>query len=154
MLPAWDQGGLGIMMVLWVAIGGAAGAAVRYAVSGWVQGLLQARPDGAFPWGTLLINVTGCALMGLLVPVLFENKLAPVLFGHSLARPAFRMAILVGFLGAYTTWSTFSYETLRFLNDGDFRHALYYAFGTNAGCFLAVWLAYHVMEWMLTSVRS
>jgi CrcB protein len=133
------------MMVLWVAIGGAAGAVTRYAVGGWVQRLLQDRSAGAFPWGTLLINVTGCALMGLLAPVLFER---------SLARPELRMAILVGFLGAYTTWSTFSYETLRFLNDGDFRHALYYALGTNAGCFLAVWLAYHVMEWLLTSVRS
>lgn len=133
------------MMVLWVAIGGAAGAVTRYAVGGWVQRLWQDRSAGVFPWGTLLINVTGCALMGLLAPVLFER---------SLARPELRMAILVGFLGAYTTWSTFSYETLRFLNDGDFRHALYYALGTNAGCFLAVWLAYHVMEWLLTSVRS
>lgn len=132
-------GGENLMMVVWVAVGGAAGAVARYAVAGGVHRLLQHRPAGVFPWGTLLINITGCALMGLLAPLLFDR---------SLARPELRMAILVGFLGAYTTWSTFSYETLRLLNDGDFRHALYYALGTNVGCFLAIWLAYHVMEWL------
>ncbi len=133
------------MNVLWVAVGGALGAVARYGVAGWVQQLVENRPSATFPWGTLLINISGCAVMGLLAPILFER---------SLLRPELRMAILVGFLGAYTTWSTFSYETLRFLNDGDFRHALYYTVGTNAGCFVAVWLAYHVMEWLLTLVRA
>jgi fluoride exporter len=131
------------MMVLWVAVGGAIGAVVRYVLGGWVQDLVQNRPTGLFPWGTLLINVTGCAIMGLLVP----------LFDRSAASPQLRMAILVGFLGAYTTWSSFSYETLRFLNDGDYRHALYYAAGTNVGCFVGVWMAYHVMEWLLMAMR-
>jgi CrcB protein len=130
--------------VVCVAAGGALGAVARYSVGGWIQRLLAGRPAEAFPWGTLLINVTGCALMGLLAPVLFER---------SLLRPEFRMAILVGFLGAYTTWSTFSYETLRFLNSGDTRHALFYMLGTNAGCFFAVWLGYRVMEWLLNTAR-
>jgi CrcB protein len=116
----------------------------RYGVGGWVQRLLVDRPGAVFPWGTLLINITGCALMGLLTPILFER---------SLARPEFRMAILVGFLGAYTTWSSFSIETLRLLNDGDWRHALGYFIGTNVGCFAAVWIAYRLTEWCLTAAR-
>lgn len=123
--------------VLWIAVGGALGAVTRYGVGGVVQNVLRGRPGEAFPWGTLLINVTGCLLMGLLTPLFLER---------SVLRPEFRMAILVGFLGAYTTWSTFSIETLRFLNNGDWRRAMGYAIGTNAGCFLAVWLAYRVME--------
>ncbi len=130
--------------VWWVAIGGAAGAVARYSVAGWVQQAFAGRPGAVFPWGTLLINVTGCALMGLLAPILFER---------SMARPELRMAILVGFLGAYTTWSTFSFEALTFINDGDWRHAAGYILGTNLGCFGAVWLAYHVTSWALTAVK-
>lgn len=126
--------------VIWIAVGGATGAVTRYGVGGAVQRMFADRPGALFPWGTLLINVTGCALMGLLMPLLLER---------SLLQAPHRMGVLVGFLGAYTTWSTFSIETLNLLNDGDYRHALYYALGTNVGCFVAVWLAYRLSQWML-----
>lgn len=126
-----------MIKLVWIAVGGALGAVARYGVGGLVQGVLRGRPSEAFPWGTLLINVTGCMAMGFLAPLLLDR---------SVLRPEFRMAILVGFLGAYTTWSTFSIETLRFLNDGDWRRAMGYALGTNLGCFLAVWAAYRIME--------
>lgn len=128
------------MNVLCIALGGAAGAVTRYGMGGLVHTALRSRPGEAFPWGTLLINISGCLLMGMLVPVLLER---------SLLRPELRMGVLVGFLGAYTTWSTFSYETLAFLNSGDFRRAFAYAVGTNIGCFLAVWAAYRVMHKIL-----
>jgi CrcB protein len=133
-----------VTKVLCIAVGGALGAVSRYGVAGLVQGMLRGRPGEAFPWGTLLINVSGCFAMGLLAPVLLER---------SVLRPEFRMAILVGFLGAYTTWSTFSYETLRFVSAGDWRRGLGYAVGTNAGCFLAVWAAYRITEWFLSASR-
>lgn len=126
--------------VVYIALGGALGAVARYGAGGLVQGLLRNRAAEAFPWGTLLINVTGCLLMGLLAPLLMER---------SVLRPEFRMAILVGFLGAYTTWSTFSLEALGFLNNGDLRRAAGYVLGTNAGCFLAVWAGYRIMQRLL-----
>jgi fluoride exporter len=131
-----------VMKIALIAVGGAAGAVLRYGVAGLVQGLLRGRPSEAFPWGTLLINISGCFLIGLLAPLLLER---------SVLRPEFRLAILVGFLGAYTTWSTFGFETMQLLNAGDYRRALAYALGTNLGCFAAVWLAYKATTWFMAA---
>lgn len=128
--------------IAFIAIGGAAGAVLRYGVAGCVQGLLRGRVSEAFPWGTLLINISGCFLIGLLSPLLLER---------SVLRPEFRLALFVGFLGAYTTWSTFALETLQLHNSGDYRRALAYALGTNFGCLMAVWLAYHLMAGFVNS---
>ncbi len=128
--------------ILYIALGGATGAVVRYGMAGFVQALFRGRVGEAFPYGTMFVNITGCLLIGLLTPFLLERN------------PAIRVAILIGFLGAYTTWSTFSYETLRFINDGDFRHALLYAVFTNLGCFVAVWIGYRLMQhWLIGASR-
>lgn len=134
-----------MIQIVYIAVGGAAGAVTRYSVAGLVQTLLRGRPGEAFPWGTLLINVSGCFLIGLLAPLLLER---------SVLRPEFRTAILVGFLGAYTTWSTFGFETLAFLNAGDHRRAIAYALGTNLGCFAAVWIGYRTATWLTLTLRS
>ena len=113
------------------------GAVLRYGISGWVQ-------QGArstFPWGTMAVNVLGCLLMG---------ALARALFDASVLRPEYRMAILVGGLGAFTTFSTFGYDTLGLLNDGQVRQAAFYVLGTNAACLVAVWLGYRVVERLTT----
>lgn len=128
--------------IAFIAIGGAAGAVSRYGMAGFVQTLLRGRISEAFPWGTLLINISGCFLIGLLSPLLLER---------SVLRPEFRLALFVGFLGAYTTWSTFGLETVQLLNAGDYRRAVAYALGTNLGCLSAVWLAYHLMAGFVNS---
>lgn len=130
-----------MMRIVCIAAGGAVGAVLRYSVGGLVHKLLEGRPSEAFPWGTLLINVSGCLLMGVLAPVLMER---------SVVRPEFRMAVLVGVFGAYTTWSTFSFETLRLFNDRDFARAFAYVVGTNLGCFAAVWLGYQIAQSLLS----
>lgn len=85
---------------LWVGVAGFFGAMARYGVSGIVS-----RVNEAFPWGTFVVNVSGSFLLGLLVGM----------FGHRfLVHPDLRVALTVGFLGAYTTFSTFALETFEF----------------------------------------
>jgi CrcB protein len=91
---------------LLVGLGGFLGAIARYAVARWVGGITDAR----FPWGTFLINVSGSFLLGVIGGLLAE-RLVP----HG---DAVRLALGVGFLGAFTTFSTFEYETHALLEDG------------------------------------
>ena len=121
--------------LLLIALAGSAGALTRYGVSGGIQTWLDRTQSGwTFPWGTMLVNITGCLMIGLLAPLLFER-----------ARPEYRDMVLIGFLGAYTTWSSFGYETIRFLNDGQFKAATVYVLSTNLFCLAAVWLGYRLM---------
>jgi len=92
------------MEYLMVGIGGFLGANARYVVGGWIT----RHWDTQFPWGTFVINVTGSFLLGVLLAVLNAR---PTASAH------YRLFFAVGFLGAYTTFSTFSYETLRLAQD-------------------------------------
>ena len=89
-----------------VGVGGALGALARLAVARWVGALVQS----AFPLGTFVVNVTGSFLLGL-VATLVTERLVP-------GGDAVRLAVGVGFLGAYTTFSTFEFETHALLEDG------------------------------------
>jgi CrcB protein len=90
--------------VLAVAVAGAAGALTRWGLATWIGSRFS-----GFPWGTLVVNVSGSFALGLLFILLTERT------GLSAAA---RTAITTGFLGAYTTFSTFSLETIRLLEDG------------------------------------
>lgn len=85
----------------WISLGGVLGANARYWLGGWVQ----ERWGAAFPWGTLVINLSGSFLLGLLMALVTERYITPY-------TPALRLILGIGFLGAYTTFSTFAYETL------------------------------------------
>ncbi|MDX1454876.1 MAG: fluoride efflux transporter CrcB [Gammaproteobacteria bacterium] len=117
-----------------IALGGAIGSVLRYAVN-----LGFARHGGQFPWATFSVNAAGSFLFGVLAFVLLE-KLPEA---HTL-----RAFALVGVLGAFTTFSTFSYETLGLLQAGDFVRAAGNAIGSVIVCVLAAWgglaLARHV----------
>ena len=90
--------------------------------------------NAAFPWGTLLVNVTGSLLMGVVLAILSR---------YETAEP-FRLFLAVGLLGGFTTFSTFSADFLKLAQAGVWTHALGYAFGTNfaaiAGCAFGWWL--------------
>jgi CrcB protein len=92
--------------ILAIAAGGAVGAVLRYALTGWVQELGGAR----FPWGTLVVNALGSLALGLIMAGLVE---------HSATGSVTRTFWTIGVLGAFTTFSTFSYETLALLSAGD-----------------------------------
>jgi CrcB protein len=106
----------------WVAFvgAGAVGAPVRYLVDGFVSD----RVAGAFPWGTFVINVTGSLLLGLLTGLSLY---------HAFPRTP-RVVLGTGFCGAYTTFSTFSFETIRLLEEGAVDEALRNGFGTLVTC--------------------
>ncbi len=112
--------------LLLIACGGALGAASRYAASLGVYAWL----GRGFPYGTLFVNVTGSFLIGLLSMLLVER--------FSLGGE-WRAAILVGFLGAFTTFSTFSLETLNLFEQGDGARALLNVLLSVVLCLLAVW---------------
>lgn len=88
------------MRSVWIGVAGFGGTIARYQV----EGLVSRATKGAFPWATLLVNLSGCFLLGLLATLLTERFLLD---------PALRSALTIGFLGAYTTFSTFAYETVR-----------------------------------------
>jgi CrcB protein len=100
-------------MLLPIAVGGALGSVTRY-----LLGTLLAGRTAGFPWATLAINVTGSLLLG------FVFRL-PV--GPESSTTAARAAITVGFCGGYTTFSTFSYETLALIETGSYGRATLYA---------------------------
>ena len=109
-----------------IAVAGAAGALARYAV----EGIVSRRMSGAFPWGTMVVNVTGAFLLGFLFTLLAERLLVA---------PWFRSTLLIGFLGAYTTFSTLSLETLRLFQDGAHLLALANGAGSLVAGLLAVY---------------
>ena len=101
------------MQLVLLAVFGVLGTLSRYGL----QGLVQDRTGAAFPTGTLVVNLLGCLLIGGL------NRLA---LEHLWFPPEWRVALTIGFLGAFTTFSAFSYETLRMLEEGEWISASLY----------------------------
>lgn len=112
--------------VFLVAIGGAIGAVSRYVASNW----MSTRFGADFPLGTLLVNIIGCFIIGLFMAMTAERLSVS---------PYWRLLIAVGFLGGLTTFSSFSYETLRLLQDADIMRAFYNVGFNLLGGFLATW---------------
>jgi fluoride exporter len=96
-----------------IAIFGAVGTLARYGL----QGLVQIRMASTFPYGTLLINLSGCFLLGLI---------GQFTLNRMVISPDWRVAIAVGFFGGYTTFSSFGWETAKMLEDGEWLRALAY----------------------------
>lgn len=111
---------------LLVALGGAFGAVARYLVGGWIAAI-----DSVFPVGTLVINISGSFLLGFLYVLALERFLVS---------SEWRLVLATGFLGAYTTFSTFSYETLKLVEDGAILAATLNVSLSIVGGLLAVYL--------------
>jgi CrcB protein len=115
------------MKYLLIALGGGAGSLARY-IAGTA---IMTRFSGRFPLGTLLINVTGSFLIGLAM-TLFTERLEP--------NPNLRFLLVVGFLGGYTTFSTFEWETWSAVREGAFWIGLTNVLGSVLFGYVAVWL--------------
>lgn len=110
-----------------VAVGGAGGATARYLVT---QGVQQWLGRG-FPWGTLVVNVLGSLALGMLYVLFLERWSAP---------GTLRAVLMVGFLGAFTTFSTFSVDTVNLLGQGEPLKAALNVIGNVTLCLLVAWL--------------
>jgi CrcB protein len=112
---------------LMVMLGGAAGSLTRYVIGS----AIMSRMGGRFPYGTILINVTGSFLIGFLMTLLTE-RLNP--------HPYWRLVLVVGFLGGYTTFSSFEWETFSLVRDGARWLGLFNVAGSVILGYGAVWL--------------
>lgn len=114
------------MKIFLIALFGAVGTLARYGL----QGVVQIRIGGTFPYGTLLINLTGCFLLGLL---------GQFTLNRIVISPDWRVAIAVGFFGGYTTFSSFGWETAKMLEDGEwFRASTYVGASVILGLLLSI----------------
>jgi len=108
-----------------IAVTGALGALARYALEGWIS-----KRAGAFPWGTFVVNITGAFLLGFLFTLLAERLTVS---------PWIRSSVTIGFLGAYTTFSTLSLETFRLIEDGAYLLGMANALGSLAAGLVAIY---------------
>lgn len=115
------------MNYLIIGLGGFLGANARYLVGGWAAD----RFGAAFPYGTMLINVSGSFVIGLFLTAITERFVAP---------PSLRLFFAIGFLGAYTTFSTFSFESLALIQERSYLAAAANMVGSVALSVLAVTL--------------
>ena len=115
------------MLIFLLVVFGAAGTLARYGL----QGLVQSWTGSMFPTGTLTVNLLGCFLLGGVAQFSFQHLTIP---------SDWRMAITVGFVGAFTTFSTFTWETVRMLDDGAWPSAILYLGVSVIGGLLAVML--------------
>jgi len=126
---------------LWIAVGSALGGVARY----WCSGVAARLTGETFPWGTLIVNVAGSFIIGF-----FATLTGPD--GRVFVGSTARQFVMVGICGGFTTFSSFSLQTLNLLNDGEWLRA-----GANIGasvmlCLIAVW-AGHVLAAALNTMR-
>ena len=118
---------------LWVALGGALGSVARF----WVNGVISAKLGGTFPWGTLVVNVTGSFVIGLIGALAIpEGRM------DSSSRAFVTQFLMLGVCGGYTTFSSFSLQTLNLLRERELLYAGGNVVVSLVLCLIAVWLGW------------
>jgi fluoride exporter len=112
---------------LWIAAGGALGSIARY----WVGSTISGRVGTRFPWGTFLVNITACIIIGFTITWLGR---------HIELSPAWRYLVPIGFVGAYSTFSTYEWEMFTAMQAGEVAMAALYAVSSVALGLMAVWM--------------
>jgi fluoride exporter len=128
---------------LWIAIGSALGGVARY----WSSGVAARLIGETFPWGTIIVNVIGSFIIGF-----FATLTGPD--GRVFASSLTRQFVMIGFCGGFTTFSSFSLQTLNLANDGEWLQAGGNIVGSVVLCLIAVWMGYllassmNAMKWI------
>ena len=125
--------------LIYIAVGGAAGALLRYSVSGITHKYL----DGFLPWGTLAVNMLGCFAIGFLWQI-FE------VIGSS---PNSRAFVFIGILGAFTTFSTFGLESFYLMREGEIKYAALNILVSNVAGLGLVFLGFILSKYMMSALR-
>lgn len=112
---------------IWVIIGGGIGSAARY----WLSGYISRWSGSVFPWGTLVVNIIGCLVIGIFMSVFHERFVET---------PQLRLLLTIGICGGFTTFSTFSYETIMLLQSSEYFYATMYIGGSLVLCLVGTWL--------------
>ncbi len=120
-----------MQIYLWIALGSALGGVGRY----WCSGVIARHIGETFPWGTLTVNVVGSLLIGLLATVSEPD-------GRLLMSTTLRQFFMIGVFGGFTTFSSFSLQTLNLVRDGQWVPASLYILGSVALCLVGVWLGH------------
>ena len=115
----------------WVSLGGAIGSAARF----WVSGLVAQRFGQTFPYGTLVVNITGSFVVGLLAAMSVPE-------GRWFITPSARVFLMIGLCGGYTTFSSFSLQTLTLVQEGEWLRAATNSVASVVCCLVSVWLGY------------
>jgi len=123
------------MAIWWVGLGGFLGANARYLLGGWIS----ERLGTVFPYGTFVINVTGSFILGFFMAYAQERPWIA---------PSARLMFAVGFVGAYTTFSTFEYETMRLIQDREVLLAMLNVVGSLIAGTIAVLGGFALGEWI------
>ncbi len=113
---------------IWIALGGAIGTAGRY----WLSGVIARSFGETFPWGTLIINVTGSFIIGFFAALTGPD-------GRLFVSSNARQFVMIGMCGGYTTFSSFSLQTLNLMNNGEWYRAVANIGASVALCLIAVW---------------
>jgi CrcB protein len=129
------------VLVIYAAIGGALGTVARYLLTL----VVQTRAGAGFPVATLLINITGSVLLGFLMRYGLES---------ATARPEIRLLLTTGFCGGYTTFSTFSYETARLLEDGEWQRGSVYVLASVVISLVGTLLGFALARGLLAAQRA
>lgn len=129
------------MLYLWIAAGSALGGVARYFCTGVASRLL----GETFPWGTLFVNVTGSFIIGF-----FATLTGPD--GRIFAGTTTRQFVMTGILGGFTTFSSFSLQSLNLANDGEWLQAGGNVVGSVVLCLVAVWLG-HMLALSLNALK-
>ena len=124
-----------MLKLLLIAIGGASGALLRYAVSGLIYKYL----DGVLPWGTLIVNLVGCFLIGFLWQ----------LFEMMASSPSTRAFIFIGTLGAFTTFSTYGLESFNLLREGEIKFAIFNILASNILGLVLVFCGFVISRYLI-----
>lgn len=128
-----------MLKFFYLAVGGAMGAVLRYLLSGVVSKAF----DGAFPWGTLVVNLVGCFFIGFFWQV----------FAEVIVPSTFRAFLLIGVLGALTTFSTFSLETMLLLMGGELKLGLANILLSTVFGLILVFLGMEIASLMLKLIK-
>ena len=131
-----------MLAYLWIAVGGALGSVARF----WFSGVIGRRFGETFPWGTLLVNVSGSFAIGLLAALAEPG-------GRRFISPTGRQFLMYGLCGGYTTFSSFSLQTLTLMQEGEWLPAAGNVTASVFLCLAAVWLG-HIAALRLNILRG